>query len=110
MPNRGPTLTVRPWDVRDGDPARPERVFGVRVDRQIITRPDAAGALVALADHRVALTGPIAAIGRYGALRSYARSRARDRRKRADRDWLTEVAAALERMHPGDSEVNPRPD
>jgi hypothetical protein len=101
MPNRGPTLTVRPWDARDGDPARPERVLGVRVQRLIITRLDAAGALVALADRRVALTGPIAAVGRRGALRSYARSRARSRRNRADRDWLTQVATALERVRPG---------
>ena len=108
MPNRGPTLTVRPWDMRDGDPARPERVLGVRVARLIITRLDVAGALVALADRRVALTGPIAAIGRRGALRSYAR--ARSRANRADRAWLTEVAAALDRMSPSDAGVERRLD
>jgi hypothetical protein len=108
MPNRGPTLTVRPWDARDGDPGRPERVLGVRVDRPIITRPDAAGALVALEDHRVALTGPTVAIGRHEALRSYARSRARALGDRPGREWLTQVAVALERMYPRDREVHRR--
>jgi hypothetical protein len=100
MPNRGPTLTVRPWDARDGDPADPERVFGVAVDHVIAARHDAAGALVALADRRVALTGPIAAIGRHHALRSYIRSRAHEMRDGADRAWLEQVLSILEQIHP----------
>jgi hypothetical protein len=101
MLNRGPTLTVRPWDVGDGDPASPERVLGVPVDHLLATRLDAAGALVALQDRRVALTGPIAAIGRHRALRSYVRGRARDIGDRADREWLEQVSTVLGRMDPG---------
>ena len=100
MPNRGPTLTVRPWDARDGDPARPEHVLGVPVDHFIVARSDSPGALVALADRRVALTGPIAAIGRHHALRSYVRGRAYEARDRAEREWLGQVSASLEHIHP----------
>jgi hypothetical protein len=100
VPNRGPSLTVRPWDARDGDPAHPEHVLGVPVDHLIVARTDGAGALVALTDHRVALTGRIAAIGRHHALRSYVRSRAHDAHDRAEREWLGEVSATLERIHP----------
>lgn len=97
MLNRGPTLTVRPWDVRDGDPASPEQVFGVPVDHVLATRRDAAGALVALRDRRLALAGPIAALGRPRALRSYVRGRARGTGDRADREWLEQVSSVLAR-------------
>jgi hypothetical protein len=97
MLNRGPTLTVRPWDVRDGDPASPGQVFGVPVDHVLATRRDAAGALVALQDRRFALAGPIAAIGRSRALRSYVRGRARRIGDPADREWLEHVASVLTR-------------
>jgi len=88
-------LTVRPWDARDGDPGQPERVLGVPVGHLIVARPDRPGALVALADRRIALTGPIAAIGRQHALRSYLRGRAHTARDRAEREWLRQVSATL---------------
>ena len=100
MLNRGPTLTVRPWDEHDGDPASPYCVLGVPVDHLIVGRLDAAGALVALEDRRVALTGPVAAIGRHRAVRSYVRGRARNVGDGPDREWLERVSSALERMHP----------
>jgi hypothetical protein len=96
-----PSLTVRPWDVRDGDPASPGQVFGVAVDHVLATRSDAAGALVALVDRRVALAGPIGAIGRSRALRAYVRGRARASPDRADREWLEQVSSVLARMDPG---------
>ena len=46
--NRGPTLTLRPWDPRDGDPATPDHVLGITVARVLAQRADAPGALVAL--------------------------------------------------------------
>ena len=98
MLNRGPTLTVRPWDIHDGDPAFPEHVFGVAVDHLLATRFDAAGALVALEDRRVGLAGPIGAIGRPRAVRSYVRDRARKVGDRADREWLEQVSAVLAHM------------
>ena len=95
---RGPTLTLRPWDARDGDPATPDHVLGIAVDRLLAQRADAPGALVALDDRRFALTGPIAAVGRHRVLRSYVRQRAHYREDQAYRDWLTEVSEFLERM------------
>ena len=95
-----PTLTVRRWRADDGDPGSPERVLGVPVDHLLAERPDAPGALVALQDRRLALTGEIAVIGRHRALRTYVRGRARTKDDQAYRTWLTEVAAVLERMQP----------
>lgn len=95
--NRGPTLTLRPWDARDGDPATPDHVLGITVDRLLAQRADA---LVALDDRRFALTGPIAAVGRHRVLRSYVRERAHHQEDRAYRGWLTEVSKFLERMRP----------
>ncbi len=98
--NRGPTLTVRLWDVHDGDPSKPDRVLGIPVGRLLATRTDAPGALVELRDRRFALTGPLAAIGRYRVLRAYVRERAHTRTDPAYRDWLGEVSEQLERMQP----------
>jgi hypothetical protein len=95
-----PSLTVRLWNSDDGHPGSPERVLGIPVDRFLATRPDAPGALVALQDQRVALTGPIAAIGRHRTLRTYVRGRARSKQDAAYRDWLAEVATVLEHMQP----------
>jgi hypothetical protein len=99
--DRGPSLTVRPWEATDGDPGRPQRVGGVAVDRLLATRRDAPGALVALRDRRVALTGAITAIGRRRMVRDYVRGRARAEDDRALRAWLAEVATILERLQPG---------
>ena len=97
--NRGPTLTLRPWDARDGDPTTPDHVLGITVDRVLAQRADAPGALVALDDRRFALR-PIAAVGRHRVLRSYVRERAHHLEDQAYRDWLTEVSKFLERMRP----------
>jgi hypothetical protein len=95
-----PTLSVRAWDPHDGNPGSPQQVLGIPVDRLLAKRPDAPGALVALADRRYALTGPIAAIGRHRMLRTYVRGRARTKSDRAYRAWLAEVSQVLEAMLP----------
>ena len=95
-----PTLTVRAWNPHDGNPGSPEHVLGIPVDRLLAKRPDAPGALVALRDRRLALTGQVAAIGRHRVLRTYVRGRARTKDDRAYRAWLAEVAEVLERMLP----------
>ena len=95
-----PNLTVRAWSPSDGNPGSPEHVLGIPVERLLAKRPDAPGALVALADRRFALTGPIAAIGRHRMLRTYVRGRARTKTDRAYRAWLAEVSAMLEGMLP----------
>ena len=95
-----PSLSVRLWDPVDGDPSAPQHVFGVPVERTLSRRMDARGALVALQDHRVALTGPLVAIGRHRPLRLYVRSRMHTQRDALYRAWLTEVADVLEGMQP----------
>ena len=95
-----PNLTVRAWNPHDGNPGSPEHVLGIPVDRLLAKRPDAPGALVALRDRRLALTGQVAAIGRHRVLRTYVRGRARTKDDRAYRAWLAEVAEVLERMLP----------
>lgn len=95
-----PSLTVRAWNPRDGDPGCPQHVLGIPVDRLLVERPDAPGALVALKDRRYALTGPIVAIGRHRVLRVYVRGRARTKTDRGYRAWLAEVSGVLESMLP----------
>lgn len=54
----------RPWRIEDGaNPARPDAINGVAVVDRLRTRRDVAGALVALADGRYAVTGPVVSIG-----------------------------------------------
>jgi hypothetical protein len=98
--NRGPNLTLRLWDPLDGDAAEPERVLGIPVDHLLARRADAPGALVVLEDRRLALTGPLAAVGLHRFLRAYVRQRARGKRDEAYRTWLAEVSAVLDRMRP----------
>lgn len=75
-------------------------MLGIPVDQLLARRTDAPGALVALQDRRLALTGAIAAVGRHGFLRAYVRQRARSKHDRAYREWLAEVSAVLEGMQP----------
>ena len=98
--NRGPNLTLRLWDARDGDPGEPERVLGIPVDHLLAQRADAPGALVVLEDRRLALTGTLAAVGFHRFLWTYVRQRARTKRDQAYRTWLAEVSAVLDRMRP----------
>ena len=98
--SQGPSLTVRLWSSDDGSPGDPDQVLGIPVDRFLAKRPDAPGALVALQDRRVALTGQLAAIGHHRALRTYVRSRARFKHDPAYRDWLTQVSTVLEHLQP----------
>jgi potassium/hydrogen antiporter len=96
----GPALTIRPWEPDEGDPANPERVFGVPVQEILARRDDRTAALVALRGNRFALTGPVTAMGRSMALHHYIRVRARDTRRTADRLWLDEVNRLLGRRQP----------
>lgn len=98
--NRGPNLTLRLWDARDGDPGEPEQVLGIPVAHLLARRADAPGALVVLEDRRLALTGTLAAVGLHRFLRTYARERARTKRDPAYRTWLAEVSDVLDRMRP----------
>jgi cell volume regulation protein A len=89
--------TTGPWRASDGDPAYPKQVAGIRVARQLATRVDRPGALVALADGRYATTGPIASVGSASAVQRLARRRLARAEIDAERAWWREVIGMLAR-------------
>jgi potassium/hydrogen antiporter len=90
-------FTARRWTDADGDPGFPKEVGGVPVVEQIRTRRDVGGALVALADGRFAVTGPLLAVGAPLQLQRYARRRLAAEEDAAARAWWQEVIGALAR-------------
>lgn len=96
----GVGLTIRRWERRDGDRARPDEVLGVPVERVLLEQEGRNGALLALQGHRYALSGPIAAMGRSAALAEYVRGRARDAGTASDRAWYRAVARRLGALQP----------
>jgi cell volume regulation protein A len=95
--SRPAVTSVRPWLQSDGDPSRPAVVVGLEVVDQLRTRRDEPGALVALADGRFAVTGPLLAVGPAGDLQGVARRRLARAQTAADRAWWQEVVGALAR-------------
>jgi hypothetical protein len=77
QPVAGPTapLVTQLWAAPDEDPADPVRVGGVEVVERLLTRPDVAGAVVVLADGRLAVTGPTMVVGSPRQLERFARRR-----------------------------------
>ena len=71
------SFTVRPWNDEDGDPAHPSTIGGHEVLEHVRTRRDRRGALVVLDDGRLAVTGPLVAVGTPIALQTFARRRLR---------------------------------
>jgi cell volume regulation protein A len=88
-------FSERPWRATDGDPTRPSEVNGIPVVEQLRTRRDRPGAVVVLADGRVAYTGSTVAIGAAPAVQDAARRRLTNARDDADRAWWREVLGAL---------------
>lgn len=84
-----------PWREQDGDPSRPQTVNGVEVLEQIRTRRDEAGAVVVLADGRLAYTGRFTAVGSPRDLRRAAERRLRLANTDAEQAWWREVIGAL---------------
>jgi len=95
--SRPAVTTVRPWEPAEGDPSRPVSVGGHEVIEQLRTRRDEPGALVALADGRFAITGPLLAIGPAGQLQAVARRRLARAESASERAWWREVVGALAR-------------
>jgi cell volume regulation protein A len=95
--SRPSVTTVRPWDVEDGDPSRPQVVAGHAVVERLRTRRDFPGALVALADGRYAVTGPLLAVGPSTQLQAFARRRLARAESPGERAWWREVVGALAR-------------
>jgi cell volume regulation protein A len=90
-------FSSRPWDPKDGDPAQPEVVAGVRVIEHLRTRRDERGALVALEDGRYAITGARLAIGAPQQIQAYGRRRLRGECPEAEEAWWQEVIGAVAR-------------
>jgi potassium/hydrogen antiporter len=95
---RPPLFTVRPLEQTElaGDAAHPTSVAGASVTAQLRIRRDVQGALVALADGRYAVVGPLVAVGGRQSLTSWATRRLR-RLDGGDpeRAWLQNVVGAL---------------
>ena len=92
---RAPVFSVRPWGDGDGDAGSPDAVDGVPVAEQLRTRRDVAGALVALADGRYAVTGPFLASGGARSIELHARRRLLRSTDDAERAWWQEVLGAV---------------
>lgn len=89
-------LTTQPYrpGAVEGDVTRPSAVLGEKVVARLRIRRDEPGALVALADGRYAVTGPVLMVGGRDDLAAYARRRARTV-KGDERAWLQTVVGAL---------------
>lgn len=93
---RTPIFSVKPWRDADGDPAAPEHVEGVAVTRTLRTRREARGALVLLADGRLATTGEgVVATGSPRQLVRYCRERVGRAASPEAKAWWQEVAGAV---------------
>ena len=90
-----PVYTVRRWEDRDGDPARPRSILGVPVVDLLRTRNDVPGAVVAMDDGRYAVTGPLIAAGSAAQMQAHARKRLAIAETDAERAWWQEVIGAL---------------
>jgi cell volume regulation protein A len=91
-------LSVRPYrkGTVEGDLARPRGVGGQPAVAQLRIRRDTPGALVALADGRYALTGPLVVVGSRRDLTQFATRRMRQLpRESPERPWLQNVIGAM---------------
>jgi cell volume regulation protein A len=96
-----PALATQLWSAEEGDPADPTSVAGVQVTDRLCSRTDVAGALVALADRRFAVTGPSVAVGSPRQLERYARRRLRTVAHAREADWWRMVLGSLADASPG---------
>jgi potassium/hydrogen antiporter len=102
-PRRAPrgaatVLSVRPYreGTVDGDVSRPEAVLGERAVAQLRIRRDTPGALVALADGRYAVTGPLVVVGSRQDITQFATRRMRRLpAESSERPWLQNVIGAM---------------
>jgi cell volume regulation protein A len=93
---RSPIFSVRPWRDEDGDPAAPEQIADVAVNRTLRTRREARGALVLLSDGRLAVTGEgVVATGSPRQLVRFCRDRVGRAKTPQAKAWWQEVAGAV---------------
>jgi potassium/hydrogen antiporter len=91
-------MSVRPYreGVVEGDLSRPRGVGGAAVVAQLRVRRDTPGSLVALADGRYALTGPLIVVGSRRDMTQFATRRMRQlARESPERPWLQNVIGAM---------------
>jgi len=91
-------LSVRPYreGIVEGDLSRPRGVGGEAAVAQLRIRRDTPGALVALADGRYALTGPLVVVGSRRDITQFATRRMRRLpRESPERPWLQNVIGAM---------------
>ena len=97
---RSPIFTVKPWRSDQGDPAEPEQVEDVPVLRILRTRREQRGALMVLADGRMAVTGDnVVAVGGPAQLLRYCRERIGRSQNQQARAWWQEVAGVVSQAH-----------
>jgi potassium/hydrogen antiporter len=102
-PRRAPrgaatVLSIRPYreGTVEGDVARPQAVLGERAVAQLRIRRDTPGALVALADGRYAVTGPLVVVGSRQDITQFATRRMRRLPPdSSERPWLQNVIGAM---------------
>jgi len=96
LKGRSPIFSVKPWHEEQGDPADPGEVDGTPVRRVMRTRREQRGALLVLADGRLAVTGDgVVATGGPGQLLRYSRDRIRRAESEQAVAWWQEVAGAV---------------
>jgi cell volume regulation protein A len=102
LSGRSPVFSVKPWREEHGDPGQPGAVGGVAVVKVLRTRRGEPGALVALEDGRLAVTGDgLVASGGPRQLFRWCSGRI-DRAGDAEgRAWWQEVAGAVARAQAG---------
>jgi potassium/hydrogen antiporter len=91
-------LSVRPYrdGMVDGDLGRPSAVVGEPVAARLRVRRDTPGALVALADGRYAVTGPLVVMGSRRDITAFATRRMRRLAPDSpERPWLQNVIGAM---------------
>ena len=101
-------FTLEPWRAEFGDPADPRTLMGMQVQRRLLERRDAAGALVLLVDGRVGLTGRKVAVGPAWQLTRHLRRWAAHASSAEERAWYEAARASLARAHGGS--IPPTPD
>ncbi len=93
---RSPIFTVKPWRESMGDPGDPGSIEGQTVVRVLRTRREEPGALLLLADGRLAVTGSgVVAVGGPRQLFRYARERIQRSESASATAWWQEVAGAV---------------
>jgi cell volume regulation protein A len=93
---RSPIFSVRPWKEEMGNPAHPGEIDRTEVRRTLRTRREQPGALLLLADGRLAVTGEgVMAVGGARQLFRYARERIARADSPQARAWWQEVAGAV---------------